>query len=78
MTVPIVHVCTGTNRRYWGQVRGCGCRKWITAGPGRKSLKAAADDMYRRFVSDNYKRGRVIFTTDCYDPVEVMKISKND
>lgn len=72
-----IHINRPSSTKFVAMVRGYGCRRWIKAGPVRKSVKRAAHDMVRRFYSSaNLKRGCVLMTADYYDPISVLDMVK--
>lgn len=72
-----VHICRGVNRRYLGMVRATGCRKWIVAGPERRSKRRAVNDVLDKMLnSRSWKRGSVLFTADYYEPIAVLEINR--
>lgn len=69
MTVTHLNVPTG---HYVAQVRGFGCRRWVTIGRAAQ-LAVAADCMVHELAGDR-QRGRVLFVdgSEYYEPRVVL------
>ncbi|MEX5363470.1 hypothetical protein WCE03_16765 [Pseudomonas guariconensis] len=61
---------------YVAQVRRRGCRNWETLGQPTKSKATAANRAVTLMLAhENYKRARVLFCAEWYDPIVVMEAS---
>lgn len=61
--------------KYYGQIKGRGCRKWETVIVTYNSAKFAMAGAVKRMKPDT-KRFRVIFCCEWYDPVLIMEVCK--
>lgn len=70
-----IHINRGTNRRFIAQVRPGGMHRWSTVYETRSYI-LAVKKMAERFAQHDYKRGRVLFESDYYDPIVVTEMSR--
>jgi hypothetical protein len=63
-----IHICRGINREFVAQVREAGCRKWVTISR-HLECQPAIMAMAHKFAEEaHWKRGRVLFVADYYEP----------
>lgn len=60
---------------YIGQIRLYGCRQWKTV-TGRCQSDTAAMASAVRTMTTNYKRARVLYCADWYEPVLMMECAR--
>lgn len=73
MTRLHIHAPKGT---YVAQVRRRGCRNWETLGKAVCSKTTAAKRaVTTMLMREEYKRARVLFCAEWYDPIVVMEAS---
>lgn len=71
-----IHINRGVNRLYVCRVREPGRKRWLVLKDEYGTEFAAIDALAAAFRNKSWKRGEVLLTMDCYDPIVVVRMSR--
>ena len=71
-----VHISRGTRRRFAAVVRAPGHQKFTMLGEWSRSERVATLRLAAEMLTGRWKRGAVLFISDYYEPVPILRIDK--
>ena len=71
-----VHIYRGTNPLYAAMVRARGCRTYRLVGKWTRSKQRAHVTLMRAMFDAKWKRGVLLWKTDCYDPTPILRVNR--